>query len=286
MRLSARSTFSFAAFFATGLASSAAPQPQSYKLAGPFQPPAGGGDVQELRASPDGTRVAYRADEETYGVFELFIAPVDASAPAVRLSGSMVANGDVAAGAFVFSPDGVYFADQAVDGRLELYSVPLAGGTAVRLNGDLVAGGDVGSARISPDGSRIVYRADQEVDERFELYGRALDGSGMARKLSVTPPAGGDVGFSFEIAADSLRVVYGGDCVVDDREELFKVPITGGPSVRLHATAVEGGDVAGFRLSPDGQRAVYDADLETDGMQELYAVSLQGGGSGPHAAPR
>src|SRR5688572_20682624 len=187
MRLSARSTFLFAAFFAAGLVASAAPQPQSYKLAGPFQSPAGGADVQELRASPDGTLVVYRADEETYGVFELFVAPVDASAPRVKLSGAMVANGDVAPGAFVFSPDGawiVYVADQVMDGIDELFAVPSDGSAAaVKLSGTLVAGGDVvpgttpRAFAVSADSLRVVYVADATVDGHLDLWSAPIDGS-------------------------------------------------------------------------------------------------------------
>src|SRR5262245_21807467 len=99
----ARPAFLFSSLFLAELVLCLASPPQSYKLAGPFLQTAGGGDVQELRASPDGTRVAYRADEETYGVFELFVAPTDGRAPAVKLSGAMTAGGDVAAGGFAFT---------------------------------------------------------------------------------------------------------------------------------------------------------------------------------------
>lgn len=252
------------------------------KLSGPM---VAAGDVTHASISPDGARVVYRADQDSDQRYEVYSVPLTGG-PVTKLNGALVTDGDVAS--FLIGPDGqrvVYFADQGTDGVDELYSVPIAGGPAVRLNGNLVAGGDVESARISPDGTRVVYRADQVVDERLELYGRAIDGSGVVRRLALTPPAGGDVQ-AFEITADSRRVVYSGDCVVDERTELFKVPIAGGPSVRLNATLVAGGDVAHFLLDPDGQRVVYVADQETDRMFELYAVSLQGNDSGPHAAPR
>jgi Tol biopolymer transport system component len=46
-----------------------------------------GGDVTAFRVSPDGLRVAYIADQTQNDAFALYSRPLDASAPAVRLSG-------------------------------------------------------------------------------------------------------------------------------------------------------------------------------------------------------
>jgi hypothetical protein len=61
-----------------------------------------------------------------------------------KLNGTLVSGGD--AFSFELSPDGatvVYVAAQDANDVVELYSVPIGGGTPVKLNGPLVAGGDM-----------------------------------------------------------------------------------------------------------------------------------------------
>lgn len=89
------------------------------------------GDVEDLRISPDGSRVVYRADQSLDDVMELYSVPIDGGA-SVKLNGTLVAFGDVR-GDFQVSPDSqyvVYRADQDTNGILELYSVPGVGGDA------------------------------------------------------------------------------------------------------------------------------------------------------------
>jgi Tol biopolymer transport system component len=104
----------------------------------------------------------------------------------------------------------IYAADQATDGVVELYSVPLAGGSPVKLNGPLVSGGDVASALISRDSRRVVYRADQETDTMMELYSVPLAGGGLLKLNSPLTP-GGDVFDDYSVSRDSSRVVYRAD---------------------------------------------------------------------------
>jgi Tol biopolymer transport system component len=106
------------------------------------------------------------------------------------------------------------------DGVLELYSVPLGGGSPVKLNGPLVSGGDVGAALISPDSSRIVYLADQEADEVDELYSVPLSG-GSPVKLNNPLVSGGDVFDDYSISSDNSRVVYRADQETDGVSELY-----------------------------------------------------------------
>src|SRR5262245_50215610 len=67
---------------------------QNVRLSGPLTDP-GSADVVEYVLAPDGARVAYRADQEQENVFEAFSAPLDGSAPAVKVSAPLVLNGDV-----------------------------------------------------------------------------------------------------------------------------------------------------------------------------------------------
>jgi Tol biopolymer transport system component len=108
--------------------------------------------------APGGTRVVYRANQDTRAVKELYSAPIDGSAAAVKLSGALTAQRALAE--WKFSRDGsrvLYRADQDVD---DVYSAPIAGGQPpVKLNGPLVPNGDV-EGFAPADGGAVLYLAD------------------------------------------------------------------------------------------------------------------------------
>jgi len=74
-------------------------------------------------------------------------------------------------------------------------------------------------------------------------------------------------------------VAYTADARFDGVQELFGVPLTGGPVTRLSGELTSGGDVdfSNFAISPDGRYAVYMADQDTDQTSELYAAPFSGG---------
>ena len=107
---------------------------QSRRLNGPFMPETLG-DVLDYLISPDGAFVVYVADQDTNDVYELYRTPLDGSGAPVQLNSEMVEGGNVGElfnfyAEFLISPDGsrvVYRADQELDERFELYSVPADG---------------------------------------------------------------------------------------------------------------------------------------------------------------
>jgi Tol biopolymer transport system component len=240
------------------------------------------GNVIQFQISPDGSRVVYRADQQTDTVLELYSVPLGGPAAAgIKLNGALVAGGNVTN--FRITPDSsrvVYRADQETDTVLELYSVPLGGPAAagIKLNGALVAGGNVGFFQISPDNGRVVYLADQQTATVVELYSVPLGGPAAAGvKLNGALVAGGNT-FGFEISPDSSRVVYLADQQTDTILELYSVPL-GGPAaagIKLNGALVAGGNVGFSQISPDNGRVVYQADQQTDNVFELYSVPLGG----------
>jgi Tol biopolymer transport system component len=198
-----------------------------------------------------------------------------------KLSGTMPSFGDVQD--FKISPDGqyaVYLADQDSDDVIELYSVPLRGGTPVRLNGVLPAGSRVeNDYQISPDSSRVVYRAPQDTTGVIELHSVPIAGPVSAGvKLNGSLVTGGDV-LAFQISPDNSRAVYRADQDADEIFELYSVPLAGPASagIKLNEPLVAGGSVwVEFQVSPDSSRVVYIADQQTYGNFELYSVPLNG----------
>jgi len=277
-----------------------------------------GGDVAGFPSdvfdiSPDGATVVYIADQATNDVFELWSVPIQGG-EAVRLNASLVTGGDV--GDFDLSssitPDSatvVYPADQDVNGVLEVYAVPIGGGTATRLHPPLASGERVYAYKLSPDGSRVATVTDRlhsaavtggaivrldgglHVDPWVDSFEFTPDGmrivfSSAGAPYSVpsaggepialadpTPPSG--VFQGWEISSSAPILVYKAITHGDEGFELFAVPVAGGPSSRLSASLVSGGSVGAYALTEDGSRAIYVADQVADELFELFGSDLE-----------
>ena len=233
-----------------------------------------GGDVLEMRLTDDGGSVLFLADALLDGRNDLFVVASDGSSAALRLSEALADDEDV------LSPEVapgdarvVYFVQGA--GGARLYSVPIGGGTPQPLSpsGQSV----LATQRIafSPDGTHLVYRTQSDV------YAVSTDGSAPAVRVNGRFGPGNPPSFaaSQQITPDGTRVVYLADAIVDQRFELFSVPIDGGGrgAVRLNGPLVPGGDVTRFEIAPDSSRVVYLADQEIDNRAYLYSVPVGGG---------
>ncbi len=253
---------------------------QGRRLNSRFLPESVGG-IEQFATSSDGTRVVYRADQVSDQVFELYSAPSDGSAAPVKLSGPMVAGGDVDSTfvdeVFRIGPDGsrvVYLADQDTNDVVELYSVPVdASAAPVKLSGTLAAGGDVWKFEVAPAGERVVYLANVLTNKPPELYSAPIDASAAPVKLNG-PLMGGHVS-DFRIAPDGTRAVFLADPGASYFYELFSAPTDGSP-VRIDGPLVAGGSVIAFEISPDGRRVVYLADQDTNDVLELYSAPIAG----------
>lgn len=147
---------------------------------------AGGDVLNEFMFSPDGATIGYIADQETDETLELFVVPTSALGNSMKVSGPLVADGDVCR--FKFSPNServAYCADEKTDGVIELFTVSLAAPEqSVKLNPTLVAGGRVNSDFVfSADSSFIVYTSEQDVSGLDELFMVEIANPGVSTKL-------------------------------------------------------------------------------------------------------
>ncbi len=251
------------------------------------------GECLGYTISPDSSRVVYLADQDTNEVLELYSVPVGGG-PVKKLNGQLVEKGDVSPAftvdwnsTFQISPDGsrvVYLADQDTDEIFELYSVPIGGGPSVKLNGTLVTGGSINLGwsrfKISPDSSRVVYLVDQDTRGVHELYSVHISGGPSVKLNGPLAPGGSPREVNdFEISEDGSRVVYLADQDANAIDELYSVPIGGGPTVKLNDTLFGGIDIRVFKISPDSNRVIYKANLDSFYVTELYSVSIGGGPS-------
>jgi Tol biopolymer transport system component len=135
-----------------------------------------GSNVLTYIWAPDSSRIAYRADQDTNEVLELYSAnPAPTAGPDfTKVSAPLGARQNVEE--FSWAPDSsriAYRADQDTLDVIEVYTTnPLAVSDFVKVSGSLVAGGNVEEFEWDPtlNSSFLTYRADQDTLDVFELY--------------------------------------------------------------------------------------------------------------------
>lgn len=232
--------------------------------------------------SPDSSTVVFTADIDTDNVTELYAVAISTTTP-IKLNPPLVNGGSVQTARVAVAPDSqtvFYIADQEVDNRNELFSVPIGGGVSTKLNGTLAAGGNVTQFKIDKDTNRIVYMADQETNEVFELWSVPI-GGGTAVKLNGALVPGGNV-VVFEIDPLSDRVVFSADAETDGKSELYSVPIAGGSVTKLNPPIVltGGGDSgigSNFAINPVVPVVVFIAREADARGGRVYSIPTAGG---------
>ena len=264
-----------------------------------------GGDVAAYQISPDSISVAYVADQDTAGVFELYVVPVDktSSETAVKVSGAMAGSGllQLPSGEYVFewSPDSsriAYVADQNAIRVFELFS-STPDGTENDIVSDLPdpdsstnPDPDVQNFEWEPNSTLIAYIADQETDEIFELYvapfdgktpndsntpnvvkvsGTTLDGNGIKE---LAPVPSGEYAFSW--APDSSRIAYLADQLIDaiDEFELYTNLPDGTNDRLISGRQGDAGQVAEFAWAPNSQQIAYRANQSKIASIDLFTA--------------
>ena len=244
-----------------------------------------GGTIGQYRWSPDGSLLAYCADQDTDNVRELYIANPDGSQ---RFKGNNpITSGEGVYTDFQWAPDSQYIAYRIKSGLVtpyELYTVRSDGAENTKVNGALVAGGDVWRMLWSPDSSRIAYLADQDVDGRDEIYSVQPDGTSLV-KLNGAQNHSGYVYYDFKWSYDGTRLAYEADEDTDETYELYTVNADGTGHIKVSGSMVAGGSLyhsttmisPAFKWSPDSSRLLYRADKEVDNQWELYVTPGSGG---------
>jgi hypothetical protein len=235
--------------------------------------PIGGGVDARLFRPLARDRAVFVADQLVNDVFELFV-----SSPAgpVRLSGPLVADGDVS-DFLVAGHTVVYRADGTLDGRDELYAVSTEGDGRAPIS--LTPGVDtLRLVGLTRDGARALFLKTFSVVE--ELWVVATDG--------LTPPLRlGDSGFptgfysyfaQLQLSPTETHVVF---VTGDDDDsiilwDLYAVPIDGSTAqVDLNPGPSTGSPIT-FQVSPDGQRVVATRLDVAPLVQHFQSVRIDG----------
>ena len=243
-----------------------------------------GGDVKEFQWAPGSFRIAYRADQDSNNVVELYTATPDGS-DNDKVSFTPVTSGDVAG--FQWAPNSAliaYRADQDTNDVLELYISPPDGSTVpvkVSFIYPFVVGGSVGAFEWAPDSSLMAYLAVQDTDNVTELYTSSPDGSNNDQVSFKPLVTDGNV-LEFKWAPDSSRIAYRADQDTDTIDELYSSLPDGSVNDKVSGpltTDGDGGDVLEFKWAPDSSRIAYRADQDIDNVDELYSSLPDGSGN-------
>jgi Tol biopolymer transport system component len=178
--------------------------------------------VSEYQMSPNGQIFVYRVfGGGKYRLFRVSLAGGDDTAITPAMPGGLGPyNG------YRFDPTGlrvVYLAEQITTNVLELFSVPIGGGTPVALSKNpMPSTGDVflGSVQVSSDAITVIYSADQDTDTVNELFSAGL-ASGGPIKLHPNLAPDKDVAADPLLTPDGQKVVYVADQETNDLFELF-----------------------------------------------------------------
>jgi len=236
------------------------------KVSGTIVP--GGNTNLQFGWSPDGSLIAYRADQEVVGEMNLYVTLPSGSSQIVKLN-VPVAPGTGVSG-FFWSPDGSRLAYRAQPAGLttsRLYTtLPSGIGGSIEVSGTMVPGGSVGNLAWSPDGSSIAYISDREVDGQWGLYTTSpTDGSASVRVSGFfTHALPGS--HHLDWSPDGSRLVYASDQQTPDLLELF----TSLPNVQVSGPQVAGGGIVQFGWTKDGTRVLYAARQESSTCAELF----------------
>lgn len=157
-----------------------------------FIVPIGGTDIVKLTMyschlwlyawSPDGARIVYQADQQTYDQWELYSILSDGT-DLLKLNKTIIAGGDIQSynnlSAFLFTPDGsriIYRGDLIRDEKYELFSVAPDGTDNIQLTNSFT--GIVWAPfYITADSQRIIYLANHETGKGTQLYSIRPDGT-------------------------------------------------------------------------------------------------------------
>ncbi|MCP3980653.1 MAG: hypothetical protein GY716_15225 [bacterium] len=224
-----------------------------------------GGMTHEFLPTSDSQRVVFT--HEYLGQRQLFGTPASGGAP-VRLDSLVSADGDVRE--FLLSNDGsrvFYTVGRTAPLTVDLYAVPVGGGTPIHLLGPFPGWGAV-HLEISPDDSRVIL----QVNDDGRIHSVETNGGSPI----VLDDEGATSNRSISITPDGSSVVYLAQENWQADRELFVVPIEGGTRRKLNAPLFTHHDVISFVISHDGNSLVYQTH-RYGGPRVLFFVPLPHG---------
>ena len=215
--------------------------------------------VRHLVWSPDGLQVAFAGRQSGSGAFSIHLLPLDGGPPQRLTAPPATYPGDLDP---AFSPDGakLAFVRTALDGRQDVCTVPVGGGTVTRL---VLEQKGVTGLDWSADGRDIVYAANR--DGAAGLWRIGIDG-GRPRWIALGTDGG-------EVSEPSIADHAPGIAFARrlSRTQIVGVYPGGEPVAILTSTRED----TQPNVSPDGERIAFVSTRS--GSHEVWVASVDGG---------
>jgi len=245
--------------------------------------PVTGAGVSGSTIPAAGGRIGYLA-ETASGVGFWGVPVAGPAAASVRLDFDLTVEEQIYGGLVVSDSRVVLLIYNTTTGAVRLWSAPLAGPAAAGVS--LLDAAPPGCVAFlvaaSAQAERIAYAltCDTPVGDRTnQLWSVPMAGpASESVSLGGSFVEGGAIQ-SFSTSPDGQYMVLRADKLVDERFELWSVPIAGpaGAMVRLNPALVAGGDVeSSFDISPDSTRVAYIADQTTNETFRAWSVPIAG----------
>jgi Tol biopolymer transport system component len=246
------------------------------KLSGPLASSLS--DVDEFAISPNSTHVIYRGDQDLYGVEELYSAPIDGSAPAVKVSAPQTFGYAILLfpREASFTADGTTLVYKSYPGGSynQIYATPVDGSAPATLLS--LMNGAVSKVGITSDGARVVFTGTQPgAGSANQLYSVPIDGSAAATRLNDPVPDQARVA-DFLTTADSSTVVYYSGSSSSLQPNLHAVAVDGSTAPIALAAGLPWADIDQIALDSASGTALYRGDTDTPGTDEVFAVPVSG----------
>ena len=257
-----------------------------------------GGNVTGFAISPNGRFVAYRADQETKGMFELYTVPIGGGTVinVSRKSGTILEVKDFAWAPNI-SPNRSQIAFRAFNaftgktgGNIELFTNFSSGGIPVTVSNSPSVGVDVDTFKWSPTSQLIAYTANIIVGSRqqFELFAADPNLINQAFKISNIPAATNAYTIGeFQWSPNGSIIAFLADIrILGVNELLVAEAIQNAQPVAISGTLADGGEVVEFSWAPNNTRIAYLADQDEDEKFELISVFPDVNPLNPRPDPR
>jgi len=237
--------------------------------------------VVDFAISPDGDFVAYKADQEVTGKFELFAVPVTGG---VAFNLSRRSTNILEVKDFAWAPDSSRIAFRAQNdftgntgGNIELYTNTPDAGSFVTVSNTLPPGGDVAAFEWSPLSQSIAFSANPTggSPNQFFLFVGPPNFPNLSTIISVIPTASNAFTVSqFDWSPNGTIIAYLADINFLGANELLAVdPNLASPqSVPLSGSLEANREVTSFQWAPDSSRIVFLSDIAVDEQFVLTSV--------------
>lgn len=247
--------------------------PYNIKLNGPLV--SGGNVSNKFKATNDGKKIVYIADESIDTVEDLFVVNLDGSN---RLNLTNLVLGKKVT-LFSLSPNSqkiVFLSDINTTGRFDLYTINIDGTNLQRVNIGLTDNSQrvENNFRFSNSGRKVIYVTDEEVIGTKNIYSVDTDGTDRLRLNQIL-----GIRETYSLASDDSRIVYS---TFSANPEAHSVTLASTGDVLLNTpfnlalNAAAG--VIDFKISPDSSKVLYRANQDNGAIYDIYTVNLDGTG--------